>query len=264
MILREWQESLQLSILDASMHLQPISCDGNASSIQLHKHKLAIYQNAYRIRLIEALRTNYPVLHRLLGDVVFSQLGLSLILASPPQHASIRWFGHDLASYLEKKLPFSDLPVLVDLARFEWALRHTVDAADATPWTVSMLEQVPASEWVHLSFRLHPSVSRLRMQWNALEIWKTLTEDATAIPPTPERHCVNWLIWRSQDLSSQWRSLEEEESLALQSLAEGATFAQLCEQQLSRSELNEQEDQVATQVAAWLKAWVRDQLLVQS
>ena len=263
MKLREWQESLQLSILDANPHLQAASCDDPVLDEKRHAHKLAIYQNAYRLRLIEALRTNYPVLHLVLGDVVFSQLGLHMVAASPPAHASIRWFGHDLAHYLGQFEPFSALPVLADLARFEWSLRHTVDATEAKRWSETELAQLPADEWVNLQFHLHPSVSRLRLGWNALEVWQALMADANAPPPAPTRAPMHWLIWRSSDQSTQWRSADAQEFKALQRIAEGASFAQLCEQQLENNEGETPEAQVAPRVASWLKGWVKDELLVQ-
>ena len=74
---------------------------------------------------------------------------------------------------------------------------------------------------------------------------------------------MHWLIWRSSDQSTQWRSADAQEFKALQRIAEGASFAQLCEQQLENNDDATPEAQVANQVASWLKGWVKDELLVQ-
>ena len=39
------------------------------------KDRLAIYRNAYQVRLIDALHETYPVLHGLLGDEAWVEMG---------------------------------------------------------------------------------------------------------------------------------------------------------------------------------------------
>jgi hypothetical protein len=53
--------------------------------------RLAIYKNAYRVRLIDALHETYPVLHGLLGDELWVALGEAFVAAHPSPYRSIRW-----------------------------------------------------------------------------------------------------------------------------------------------------------------------------
>ena len=62
---------------------------------------LDIYQDAYRARLLAALRDNFSVLQRALGDDEFDALGMAYLQDHPSTEPSIRWFGHRLAAYMD-------------------------------------------------------------------------------------------------------------------------------------------------------------------
>src|SRR3990167_11289209 len=64
--------------------------------------RLAIYSNAYRSRLIEALAANYPVLQTYLGCEQFEELGQAYLHACPSSFRSIRWFGDQLVNFLNE------------------------------------------------------------------------------------------------------------------------------------------------------------------
>ena len=80
---------------------------------------LGLYLMAYRARLLSALRDNFPVLHRALGDEAFAELARDYIDAHPSRFRSIRWFGDELTAFLDagpERLPH---PALADVARIE-------------------------------------------------------------------------------------------------------------------------------------------------
>src|SRR5688572_23054163 len=88
---------------------------------------LFAYRYAYAARLAEALRDNFEVLARALGDEGFHTLARAYIAAHPSTEPSIRWFGHRLADFMAAALDADDglvpHPALVDFARMDWALR---------------------------------------------------------------------------------------------------------------------------------------------
>src|SRR3990167_6272641 len=93
--------------------------------------RLAIYENAYRLRLIDALAANYPVLNKCLGCGQFNELGESYIKVYPSTYRSIRWFGDKLVLFLTENMPYSDMPYLAELAQFEWTLSLVFDTSDS-------------------------------------------------------------------------------------------------------------------------------------
>ena len=190
--------------------------------------RLAIYRNAYQVRLIDALHETYPVLHGLLGDEAWVELGQAFVATHPSVFRSIRWYGRELADYLADAAPFSDAPILSEVALLEWTLAEVFDATDALPLPRSALSAVEPSAWATLTFEFHPSLRRLAFSWNTAAVWKAMSQDET--PPRPEMAPapMPWMLWR-QNLQNYFRSMNAVESTALDSALRGHNFAQLCE-----------------------------------
>lgn len=255
MQLREWQDRFQQSIFQPEKH-DGMLFDNLLSGSTSKQTQLDIYHNAYVIRLVEALRSNYPALHQLLGDHDFAAMGRAYLNKHPPTHASIRWFGDSLALFLEHRAPYADLPVLSELARFEWALRHTIDAADAKVITVESLQAVSPEQWGDLQFVLHPSANILELQWNIPQIWQALSDEKA--PPAPEKKAMHWIVHRQPDLVGAWRSVSDLELAALDCLTGGGNFSDIC---VVVARLVNDADESALRSAELLRLWV-DQGLI--
>jgi hypothetical protein len=217
--------------------------------------RLGIYRNAYRARLTEALRENYPVLHRVQGDEAFDELAERFIAASPSQHPSIRWFGSALPEWLAANSEQLSHPALVDLARMEWALCTAFDAADDTPLTVNDLLAHAPEDWPTLRFTGHPSLRLIALDWAVEPLWRALSDNPEAETAAPEPQPHHLLVWRQND-QTQWRSLEPFEADLLQAALASESFAELCERAAAT-----QGDQAAAAVAGHLRVWVEAGLL---
>jgi hypothetical protein len=259
--LHEWQSALQGCILDPRRDRYPIRPRLQAGSVDADS-QLDIYANAYVMRLAEALRSNYPAVQRALGDEDFDLMARGYLELYPSVHASIRWLGDSLATFLQDREPYCRVPVLSELASFEWAIRHTLDAADADRLTVESLLSVPEQQWGDLRFDLHPSVTRLSLQWNAPQLWHALTDSASTSAEEsieqPVRQPGHWLIYRKPDLVSGWRSLSDSEAAALDVLQQGGTFADICECVAEQGV-----GDAAMQAAGLLRLWVEQGILAR-
>ena len=127
--LRRLQEDFQLHVLvpgertetqtATKMETQVVSTAGAPAA-----ERLDIYVAAYRLRLLEALATDFSGLHTLTGDEQFDQLGRAYIDACPSHHFSLRWYGHGVAEFLQRTPPYAEYPVLAEMAEFEDRKRH--------------------------------------------------------------------------------------------------------------------------------------------
>src|SRR5688572_1850664 len=63
--------------------------------------RLGIYASAYRLRLIEALGSNYPQLAKLLGEEDFATVCTAYVRAHTSERPSIRYYGDRLPAFLE-------------------------------------------------------------------------------------------------------------------------------------------------------------------
>ncbi|CAA0096053.1 Uncharacterised protein [Halioglobus japonicus] len=255
MQLREWQDSFQQQILQAQQCDEVLIANLLEGAISAQA-QLQIYSNAYVIRLVEALRSNYPALHQLLGDTDFDSMGRAYLRLNPPTRASIRWFGHALEGFLQREKPYAGLPILSELARFEWALRHTVDAADAERLTVENLQAIAPESWGELQFILHPSVSVMVLHWNTPPLWQALSAEQQ--PPEPAKQTMNWIVYRQADLVAAWRSVSDLELAAIECISRGESFSNICE---AVSLLVSDSSESALTSAQLLRSWVEQGLI---
>ena len=232
---------------------------------------IAVYCQAYTARLVGALRDNFEILARALGDAAFEALAHAYIVAHPSRQPSIRWFGDQLTVFMDQRLAADDgvvpHPALADLARMDWALRGAFDAADAPVITRGALAALPPDDWPGLRLVLHPSVRQLALHWAVQGAWHALraaadhadgaangaangadTSDSDAELPAPAEHAHALLVWR-QGLETRWRSLAAPEAALLQSVADGLSFGALCEQAAGAVSADEAADEAADQAA---------------
>ena len=229
---------------------------------------LAIYREAYTARLAAALRDNYLVLHRAMGDDEFDALAQAYIRARPSNHASIRWFGDRLADFLadeySEQVPH---PAMVDFARMDWALRGAFDGPSAPLLTLEHVKAVPAQDWADLRFHLHPTVRLQSLDWAIEPAWRALrAHDPESGEPAPELDepqpsAHHLLIWR-EGLETRWRALNPLEAALLQGVGEKQSFAKLCE--TAGLSLDGDEQAAAGHVVGLLQRWLADGLLTDS
>ena len=216
-----------------------------------------LYLAAYRARLQAALRDNFPVLHRALGDADFADLARDYIGAHPSRFRSIRWFGDALSDFLDAdpaRLPHA---ALADVARMDWAMRGAFDAAGAELLTLPDLAALPPGDWPQQQFSLIPSLRMVELNWRVEPIWRALNDDADAETSAPEPLSHVLLVWRPV-LDCLWRSADVTEAAALQALAQGASFADCC---TAIAEAGEPDP--ATAAVGMLQRWIADGLLAR-
>lgn len=218
--------------------------------------RLAIYGNAYRSRLIDALANDYSALKYLLGEDDFSHLSLAYIKAYPSTHYSLRWFGQDLARFLDNHRIYRKHHYLTELAKFEWAFVNAFDAKDAKVSGIEDATKIPPDSWPGLRMVLHPSVRWVTCSWNCLSIWQSMKNKTAAPAPQPLDMEVNYLIWR-QDLNTIYRSLDSDEADALSAVAKGADFTELCIALTKRLKTEE----TSLRAASLFKTWLAEGLI---
>lgn len=215
--------------------------------------RLGIYSDAYRLRLIEALESNYPVLAELLGGESFASLGGEYLEQHPSQHFSIRWFGHQLPAFLAATR--SDAPWLIELAHWEWATSLAFDAADAPLLTRKDLASVSPTNWPSIQFTVQPSLQRMTLNSNVVELIKAAVA-SEALPVAKTAATTQWCLWR-RELTVQYRSLDKEECVAVDALIAGANFGAICERLAA---VTAAED-IPLKAASLLKQWIEEQWL---
>ncbi len=218
--------------------------------------RLNIYANAYRARIVEALSTDFHMLHAYLGDTGFTELVHSYIEQYPSRYFSLRGIGGELVTFLQTTEPYSAHIDLHELAQFEWALCHAFDAADTRCACSADFFTLQPEQWPELTLQFVPALRVLELHSNAPAIWKALKNEqappAVAINSMPQ----HWLVWR-RDLKLLFRPLDAIEKIAFEIFANGGAFADVC------GALAETlpEEAVPQRVVALLQQWLSDALI---
>ncbi|HJQ59063.1 MAG TPA: DNA-binding domain-containing protein [Vineibacter sp.] len=235
---------------------------------------LGVYRDAYALRLIEALRTDYPGLYTMAGPADFDTMARAYIAAHPSRHPSVRWFGRNLAVFLAATPPFSASPAAAEMARFEWALGEAFDAPDAPSLTFDDLVALPPDTWETLRLTFLPSLRRVTLRHQVPQAWLRRDDVAAGdldVPPAiplegPDTNAgpgVDWLIWRTAPGSeTQFRSMAFDEAWMLDRARAGAPFGELCAGLAAfapidaDAESEEDDAWAAPRAAGLLRAWV--------
>jgi hypothetical protein len=100
--------------------------DGNRLTAEA---RIGIYAGGYRLRLVECLRAEYPLLARLAGPTAFDLFVQGYIAARPSRSYTLYDFGAGFADYLDASRPAGD---------------GTAQAAEAVPAALARVERAKA------------------------------------------------------------------------------------------------------------------------
>lgn len=215
-----------------------------------------VYRYAYGSRLVEAMGNDHELLHAYLGDEMFDQMGHAYVKARPSEHPNLRWFSQGLPEFLKSAEPYSNYPVLSDLAALEKALNDAFDGEDAPVVALSDMAGFAPEVWNDLKFAAHPTVARLDLATNASAIWLALKNDED--PPDAQllAEPSRLLVWR-QDVTPMFRELSTEEAMMWDEAASGIPFGVLCAMLATYDD----PDNAAARGAGYLHGWVTSGLL---
>ena len=208
--------------------------------------RMAIYADAYRTRLEDVLRADFPVTARTLGDERFDALARAFVREGPSVDGDISCLALRFVPWVREHAPaWAD-----DLARLEAARVAVFGAADDLPLALGDLQALAPGEWPALRLSLVAATARIATNHAVAEYWS-----AAPPPREPQAGEERYLVWRvGFGPAADHRRLDPLESILLEGTALGETFASLCE----RAATTVGETSAAEQTAEWLLRWVRD------
>lgn len=214
---------------------------------------LAIYANAYRQRLVEALADAFAKTRSVLGSEAFEAAALHYINAHPPETRNLRWFGAEFADHLRGVFPAQ--AAVAELAQLDWALRQAFDGPDSPVLAAADLAGVPPEAWADLRLTPTPTTALLRFEHNTVAVWQALDDEAETPTIVQGEVAIDWLVWRKA-LQPHFRSLHPIEAALLRAMLGGASFALACE----RAQAQTEED-CTNHIGGGLRQWLEDGVL---
>ena len=219
--------------------------------------RLDVYAAGYRLRLVEVLEHDFPGVRALLSAPQFDVLARGYIETHPSAHYSLRWYGQYFATHIATLPIHETRPELAEMARFEWCWGECFDAADATPIDMEALAALPPNAWLDLTLDFLPGIRNTNVKFNTVEMWQAAKQESTLQTTQRLSAATEVLLWRHA-LNVRWRSLERDETAAINAARDGADFPQLCDTLIAAGIA---EDDVPLRAATLIKRWLHEGLI---
>ncbi|MGH6800012.1 MAG: HvfC/BufC family peptide modification chaperone, partial [Methylocella sp.] len=155
----------------------------------------AVYHDAYRLRLAEFLKNDFPVLRAHIGEEAFGRLVEDYIESAPSRQPNARWYGTRLPDFMQETAPWRRSRGAIDLARFERALSDAFDAPDAPISSIDALREICDEDWPRLAFEFQPSVRLLDLESGTAQIYAALAKGEDA--PVTQQGEEAIVFWRN-------------------------------------------------------------------
>ena len=186
---------------------------------------MAIYQNAYRSRLIAALETSYERTGRWVGEAAFTAAACHCIIAHPPTGWTLDSYGDRFPGLLAEL--FAGDPEVAELAWLEWQMQQAFAAPDRPELTAPALAEAGLAEadWETVRLSMAAGFAAREVTQDCAGLWQAMSGD---LPTEFALHPVLpgiLVVWR-KGFSPHYRVLGREEFAALDCLADGAPFGE--------------------------------------
>lgn len=220
----ELQNQFQAFVLRGGRDVEAtIVGDDLASS----RERLAVYFDAYRLRLLGILETEFPGVRALTSAGQFREIGLGYLDAHPSSYRSVRWFAKDFAPFVAQVQDQHGVPYLGEMAAFEWARGRAFDALTGPVLGAQDLAKLPADQWPAMTITMPASVRCVPFAWNTDDVWRSINAGEPLAPAAQRPEPTTCCVWR-RDLTVYWRLMDRAEVWAFGEFGSGKDFSQVC------------------------------------
>ncbi|CDX11756.1 conserved hypothetical protein [Mesorhizobium plurifarium] len=159
--------------------------------------RLRIYQNNTRSSLTAVLMAVFPVTVRLVDERFFRYAASEFIRRHPPTESRLARYGAGFPRFLKSIDTLSDMPIVAETARLEWAIAEALDAASLPARSLAGVENMDlgTSPDIHVQ----PSLRLIVSHWSILSVWTAHQQDATDGHSAWARRAERVALWRAGD-----------------------------------------------------------------
>lgn len=228
--------------------------------------RLSIYHNAYFARLLECLRSIYPMLLRTMGEEAFDALAVGYLQSCPSRSYTLDRLGDDFPRFLDETRPDRDEAgqateewpdFLMDLARLEQTIGDVFDGPgieNRPTLSAEKLLAIDPQQWPSLRLTAAPCLRTMAFRFPVNDYFTAMRElPVEADPPEFPVNEPTWLALYRRDFVIRRLALEEPQYRLLTALMDGQTIGEAIEQ-LARTATIDL-DSLATQLRDWFRAW---------
>lgn len=146
---------------------------------------IAIYRNNLRAGFRKALRLDFPVVARLVGEDCFSGLALAYLREHPSRRGDLHHAGERFPDFLGQQFSNSGYAYLADVARLERARCEVLVAPEPRGLDLARLAAVAPVDYGAMRFALDASCRLVRSGFPLVRIWQANQ------PEVDEPECID-------------------------------------------------------------------------
>lgn len=225
----EIQQAFAEAIVEGKYHAATAAMATDGLALR----SVALYRRLIRNNYVQVLKITYPVLHRFVGNSYFGILARGYFRRYPSTSGDLFLYGRHLPAWLQR---LDASPLLVELARLEWACHEVHQAADSSQLSPEQLQAMGSADPSRVTIQFHQTARFLSFPVPVHRVWQALQPDASldaAVDlPLPEEQTgvivtrsggavqvvpLAWLDYRLADALSQGTDVASIERMALES-----------------------------------------------
>ena len=187
-----FETSFARALLDTA---RPIPSGITAHNAASSTGRFAVYRNNVVVGLVNALRSRFPVVEKIVGEEFFAGMARVFVLERPPRTPLLATYGDEFAPFIAAFGPARELVYLADVARLEAARTRAYHAADAMPLGVAEFAALDVSACGGMRINLHPSVEVVRSPHPIVTIW-AMNSGERELAPIENWHGEDALVAR--------------------------------------------------------------------
>ncbi len=220
------------------------------------KQQFAIYSEGYRIRLIQSIRSDYPILLKLLGDKLFDEQTLSYIENMPPASYNLDYYPHRFADFISKN--YTD-KFAGELATLEASIAKIFMLPDSEGFSANSFSKISSENFGDMIFNLRIACSLLEFSYPVND-WLTSARAMPNLPEIPAEN-KNFLVVVRHNNEVYRHNLNEPEFIILQNLAIGKNISEALEATINN--YPEHSETITNNLQKWFINWIKNGLLTE-
>lgn len=221
--------------------------------------RVAIYQRSIYSRFVECLAADFSCVHALLGADEFYKFAQAYLADYPSRSYTLDRLGQHVPRFLRRPdLRVPNRPLLLDLARLEWALLRVFHGPRVNPMQPDDFSAIPAEELESTAFVMAPTMRVLAFDHAAEGILTALRRGDMPLPDFSPRQTFT-LIYRKE--FQVWRApISQPQFAMLRALALGRSVGSAIAAAIKHWE--QPFDKLESAVFRWFGEWVQCGLFV--
>lgn len=158
--------------------------------------RLDLYASMYFLRLLEALRADFPLVAKLVGDEAFELQAADYLRAHPSTKPSLAELGRHFEDHLRRAIREGQSlrADAADLAALEWARAEVFTEADAVPAEKDAFARLGPERFGEARLTLIPALRVLTLAHDGGALWNALDADQPA--PAVAANPSALVVWR--------------------------------------------------------------------